>query len=302
MLRNLNMFLQSLYLAIVPRPIQLKLSPFVIKTYLLILSVFVIHKKKKRLNEVTVKITSHCNLNCKYCSQFSPIADPDEYDATTFANDFERLYELTKGDIRHIIIMGGEPLLHPQLAELLQIARNIFHKSRISLSTNGILLLKQDDGFWNLCREMNIEIVISNYPVKINFLSIFDIAKKYNVKIYYKTKKPQTMYKWTFDVEGKQCADRSFYKCFLGNNCFQIDNGKLYTCVMIPSVKHFNKYFNKKMEVMPGDYIDIYSTESLEEMLGFLATPVPFCKYCNIDKISYGQEWGPSKYDISEWT
>jgi len=301
MFRSLNFLLQNLYKAIMPGCIQKRLTPTLIRVWLC-MSAVVSHRKKKRLDYVEVRITDHCNLNCRSCAQLSPLAEPVYIETVVFTNDFQRLHAITGGDIKTIRLMGGEPLLHPRLVELMRIVRDIFGGSRIVLVTNGILLSKQDDDFWNTCRDKNIEILISHYPVKIDYESLLTVSKKHKVKLRYATKKPQVMCKWTFDVYGKQDAKKNFYKCYFGNNCIQIDNGRLYNCSLIPCVKYFNNRFGKDMRVAPEDFIDIYKEGEIKRILEFLARPVPFCRYCNLDKVSYGERWEPSKREMGEWT
>ncbi|GHT99783.1 hypothetical protein FACS1894142_7680 [Spirochaetia bacterium] len=45
-----------------------------------------------------VYATQHCNLNCKCCTAFSPIAEKEFLDIDTYKKDMEKLAELT-GDI-----------------------------------------------------------------------------------------------------------------------------------------------------------------------------------------------------------
>jgi hypothetical protein len=56
------------------------------------------------------------------------------------------------------------------------------------------------------------------------------------------------------------------------------------------------------MRVAPEDFIDIYKEGEIKRILEFLARPVPFCRYCNLDKVSYGERWEPSKREMGEWT
>ena len=65
------------------------------------------------MNYIEHHIVDHCNLNCAGCSHFSPLARPWIEDFETFKLDFKQLYNITKGDIHTIRLMGGEPLLHP---------------------------------------------------------------------------------------------------------------------------------------------------------------------------------------------
>lgn len=46
-----------------------------------------------------VDIVDHCNLNCKGCGHFSPLAPKSFLDIETFENDLRRLNELLNGNI-----------------------------------------------------------------------------------------------------------------------------------------------------------------------------------------------------------
>jgi molybdenum cofactor biosynthesis enzyme MoaA len=47
-----------------------------------------------------------------------------------------------------ILLMGGEPLLHPELERFFPAARTAFPSAKIKIVTNGILLSKKEDSFW----------------------------------------------------------------------------------------------------------------------------------------------------------
>ncbi len=64
-------------------------------------------------------------------------------------------------------------------------------------------------------------------------------------------------------------------------------HGKVYTCSLPTGIKHFNKYFNKNLEVTKADYIDIYEAKDLKEILEFVAKPIPFCRYCDVYHRTY---------------
>ena len=75
---------------------------------------------KKQIRFI-VDIVDHCNLNCKGCGHFSPLASKSFLDLETFENDLRRLNELLDGEIYCFEIMGGEALLHPQLEKFIEI-------------------------------------------------------------------------------------------------------------------------------------------------------------------------------------
>ena len=51
----------------------------------------IVEKEKIRF---IVDIVDHCNLNCKCCGHFSPLAPKGFLDINTFERDLKRLHEL----------------------------------------------------------------------------------------------------------------------------------------------------------------------------------------------------------------
>jgi molybdenum cofactor biosynthesis enzyme MoaA len=95
-----------------------------------------------------VYAAQHCNLNCKCCTAFSPIAEEHFLDIETYKNDMENLSKLTSQKLASFYVTGGEPLLHPHITEIFDIAREYFPETPISFMTNGLLLLKIPEMFW----------------------------------------------------------------------------------------------------------------------------------------------------------
>jgi hypothetical protein len=260
--------------------------------------------KPRKLLKFDIHVADHCNLNCKGCEHFSPLAKNEFLDVAVFKQDCARLAELTNGEISELSVLGGEPLLHPNLTKFLDIARQYFNTCSIRIVTNGILLLKQTDEFWKNCQKNNIEIIITVYPVKIDHDAIKSIAKKYDIPLKYwgDPGEPTRWQRRPLDLQGKQNGDESFKLCYMSNGCIQLVDGKLYTCAIIAYIKYFNSYFNENLQVTNADYIDIYKTESIKEILDFLSRPMPFCRYCDIKQTVLQIKWGISKKEISEWT
>lgn len=257
---------------------------------------------------VEVHITEHCNLNCRMCSHFSPLAPETYLSLEEYTSDISRLKELYQNDLFHLRILGGEPLLHPHLLQFLKETRKILDHTRIELLTNGLLLLKRggvEDGFWDCMRENNIYLMITRYPVQADYNAIAEKAAAEKVKLRYTEDTENTvksLHKLPLDLEGQQNIGRNFYLCFHANGCVQLSHGKLYTCPVAANARFFREYFGADMNLSEKDGIDIYKAQSAEEISRFLASPIPFCRYCRIEERSYGHEWGISKRDISEWT
>lgn len=257
-----------------------------------------------------VNLADHCNLNCQMCDHFSPIADPTFMNLNTFEKDMSRLADLMQHEMGIIKLQGGEPLLNPNVVEYMRISRELFPESIIWLFTDGILLLNEksygSDDFWMELHKYNIEIQLTVYPIKINLDKIMEKAKKFDVKVtaFYEVgdrskKEEKRSVKHPMKIE-KNCESYQFVGCYQFNESIALNNGKIYTCPMIPYIKHLNKYFETQFEVTQNDYIDIYSANSYEEIAEFCTTRIPFCGYCFV-KGRRSYKWKQSKHNKDEW-
>jgi hypothetical protein len=257
-----------------------------------------------------VHLTEHCNLNCVGCFHFSPIADKSYLEYDSFYSDFKRISELSRGEERSgegvevITLCGGEPLLHPEIIRIIATARDLFPKTRLIVLTNGTKLLSMSSGFFDTCNRCNIEICASKYP-NINWYKIEKHLQNFGLKLdfhCFQDGNRVTLGHHRLDIYGNQDIKSNWYRCHRGNICITLKNGRLYTCIMPAHIEHFNKYFNKQLEVTAHDYIDIYKSNNINEILNFLSMPIPFCRYCDLEHYNDGVPFGESKRDISEWT
>jgi organic radical activating enzyme len=257
-------------------------------------------------------VTAHCNLNCKSCHHFSPVADQYFVKKETFEKDFARLSELAGRNNQNIDIMGGEPLLHPEISTLAEIARKYFD-GPINIVTNGLLLEKMNEIFWETCGKNNIHIIVTSYPVKLNVKRIKEIAKKNSVALKIRTRlmNKHAWCKLPFDLNGRQNITENRKLCLTANTCIFLKDGRLSTCCQPLIAGRFNNYFSKDceagqntgpaMEATDDDSIDIYKAKDIVEIYEFLSKPIPFCRYCRIKSWEIGIEWGISKKEITEW-
>ena len=191
--------------------------------------------------------------------------------------------------------MGGEPLLHPQANDFMRVTREAYPHSRIFIVTNGILLLKMPETFWETLRQYRIRISWSKYPpLKDKFAEIEQRIREAHVP---------------FSVTGASCfvnfsafgSDKStdvreaFKACHGG--CTNLYRGKLYTC---PACYVFraNEYFHANHEVPEG--WDIYKYSG-RELKNFLNKPIPFCRYCHHAVHPKFFPWEVSKRKAEEW-
>ena len=262
-------------------------------------------RKKRKIPILHIHLADHCNLNCRGCDNFSPLAPEVFADISVVEKDLKRISELSKGRVCEIQLLGGEPLLHKRVNDFFNITRKYFPYTPIKMITNGLLLPSRNDEFWDCCRKNKIEIVVTKYPIKIDHNAIEQLVKSKNVKFNFYGRTDivsKSMQCMPLDISGSQNARDSFLRCSAANRCIALDNGKIYTCTTIPYIKYFNQKFNQNLEVTENDYIDIHKAESFDEIMKFLSNPMPFCRFCNQKEIIWDIGYGVSNNNIEEWT
>jgi 7,8-dihydro-6-hydroxymethylpterin dimethyltransferase len=104
-----------------------------------------------------VPITSACNLDCPICYTVNKNENAHMLSKEAFAATLRHL--TAHGDDLDIInFTGGEPTLHPELPELLRMAREAGIR-RLTVSTNGLKLL--DENYTRRMAEVDARIVLS---------------------------------------------------------------------------------------------------------------------------------------------
>lgn len=110
-------------------------------------------RKKPRFKKVYVEITNVCNLSCEFCPKTK--RTPKFISTEEFEHVIKSIEPYTDYIYLHLM---GEPLLHKNLKELIEIADH--YKIKVNLTTNGALL-KEDKSFLfglNALRQVNISL------------------------------------------------------------------------------------------------------------------------------------------------
>ena len=205
-------------------------------------------------------VTDHCNLNCKFCSHYSPLVDEPVFtDIDKLEKDLRRL-KLYIEDIGVIRILGGEPLLNPELPDFIERTRRIYPGSVITVVTNGMLL---DRITPELIKTMDRNLAffhISYYPpleAKIDEIKKFLVDKKIPYTISPKITE--------FNKTQRLCPSDNtdfFYDCMMAT-CNCLYDGMIAQCYAPYTTKYFNKAFDTSI---PGDEgIDLYNDENTTE-------------------------------------
>lgn len=242
-------------------------------------------------------IADHCNLNCRACEHYSGLVSaPHVPEYKKLAADLTQLHRLIP-DIGMIRILGGEPLLNPEIESYLHLTRHLYPRAMILVVTNALKLRQMPESFYDAMRQEYIMVHISLYPPMAKqkdalaaFLRERGIASVITDEVTYFTVK-QTL-KPTDDPQ------QIFADCFQAH-CHNLYEGKIAACFLPFTTKYFNAYFHKHL---PEDgAIDIYDpTLTVETLKQRLSTPFERCRYCTKAKaIPWSQMHQPSV--LGDW-
>lgn len=99
----------------------------------------------RRHTSLRVSVTDACNIRCQYCMPavvkgFLPQDKLLSYESIAYV-----VGVLAKAGIRKVRLTGGEPLMRPNLEQLVQQLRRVPGLTQIAMTTNGMMLSDQID-------------------------------------------------------------------------------------------------------------------------------------------------------------
>ena len=114
-------------------------------------------KIKHPLKSIYFYLTEDCNLKCRHCwlaPGYQPGITSDRYlSFDLFRSILNQARQLGLSDLK---LTGGEPLLHPQIADLLNFVRK--EDLRLSLETNGVLCTPELSEKIKSCKEPFVSV------------------------------------------------------------------------------------------------------------------------------------------------
>jgi organic radical activating enzyme len=253
---------------------------------------------------LNIFVTNQCNLNCKSCSSFAPICSESVYfyDVEKFRKDLTLFKNKCFNTLSILKFTGGEPFLHQNLLDLLSCGRELYPNTIIECYTNGLKLVNADLKTLKQLKELNIQLVITEYPLSNLNLKKFlntanSIGLQYNIieagEDKYFSKRPLDFNKKTEKYQFINCPR---YK--MCNSLF-LYNGSLYKCIYTFASEYVNKAFKKNLQISFSDYLNV-SESNKQKVIEFCRTRIPFCGYCK--PITELIPWGISERKIEEWS
>ena len=253
-----------------------------------------------------LSIVDHCNLNCKGCTHYCPIAPEHFMPLSQLRDNLTHLSAVNKLMFKSIYILGGEPLLHPDISEVCRLTRRLFPSTEIKILTNGIKVSTMDPEFWQACHDTDTTISVTVYPVKVDYDEINRLCEAHGVQyeIFHEEKDGYFFSKHTIDDRNPTNRYINFIRCYQVG-CLTLRDDRIFPCATSAYADFINKRFNRDFKHMTpagrcrnGDYVDVKSVKSHRDLTALYHKPTPFCRYCT--KLE-PMQWGHSHSSESEW-
>lgn len=246
---------------------------------------------------VEIQLCDRCNLDCAYCSHLSPVSKPVTISLETLEAECRRLASVGVDEVN---LMGGEPLIHPQVIEAIKLTRSILPNIKLIVSTNGLLLPRMSKEFWQCCRDNRVVLRITPYPKAKNgtwnYFKYVWLIKKNHVKM--------ESTGWRFGFRHQLLSEKAEYdatdnylRCQL--HCTQVRDATLWPCAYVAYAFNLNNKFGTNFQTSPADRLLLDGLTATDLRLWLLRTK-PFCSHCGIKDAKH-VTWKRSNYARSEW-
>lgn len=259
-----------------------------------------LRKSTPILPYIEVPVTDKCNLNCKGCLfACNAIGQNEDVPTWQVVSDLRRMKEVF-GDIPWIRILGGEPLLHPQLLYILGECRKVFPKSEVDILTNGLLFPKLPESFFGELVRQDISIHISGYKPTLGILDqIGRTLSKH--KLNYTILEREEFVKY-YTTEPLNSMEESYKGCMV-SACTELYRGRLSRCSAAIAFEKLNSQFGTGYSVTKDeDWYDIYEEDiNAEKIICALQKPSYICKYCTPQKKSFEWDYAGSRPELADY-
>ncbi|MBE5930968.1 MAG: radical SAM protein [Lachnospiraceae bacterium] len=249
--------------------------------------------EKMVMDRVSCHVTAKCNLRCKMCSAFIPklyeMGNVPEYDVEEIKESFRTYFQLVE-HVRLISISGGEPMIYPKLAELLEFMLQYEDNfTKLEVFTNGSVAIPEAV-LEVMAKSEKMTLFVDHYGPQIS-KKIDEIKMncdkyhiKYSIRIYYGEN--AHMNGWidrSFLTEklSDEKAKEHFKKCF-SNNMLTIFGKEIVYCPQ--SYVGYRIGAVPKEDILGFSLVDEHSTiEEKYEKLHKLWNVewIPGCAWCN---------------------
>jgi hypothetical protein len=220
------------------------------------------------IGHVDLNVVEHCNNRCVSCSHASPVLNPWSMPPEMVEHDLLRLRTVLHAGCLHLV--GGEPLLHKGLTDIIKLVKRIRLADSTLVITNGKLLPRMDEDFWRELESLSISIYPDLSPDIVKLAE--EKSRQFGFNLY------TTVFERFYIQLKKQPDDgvESFKNCHWKTDCYTVHRGHFYLCSQ-------SCFFPKSVMGMP-DAVDGLSLDDItdQKLKDYMLRTEPFnaCKVC----------------------
>jgi organic radical activating enzyme len=259
--------------------------------------------RKLTLPFVEMMVTQACNISCHGCTNYSDLKHSDYLTWEQGRREIESW--LTRVDIPDFGIIGGEPLLNPDIRNWIAGLRQLLPDAQIRFTTNGLLLKKHYDIVKLLA---DIGNCVFKIGVHVNDPELEDIIEKIYSEYHWRpvtefgvqrheadnrfrfhVRRPEIFWKTYqgtyFDMMPHNSDPESAFSICCQQTCPLLYNGRLYKCSTAGLLKDtLQKVGNPNLDHWAPFIPDGLSTschdQELAEFIDNFGKPSQICRQC----------------------
>lgn len=225
-----------------------------------------------RTHALHVALVDHCNLRCAECDALAPWLP----ERTTSVESLRRDVRLAKRALAPALLklVGGEPLLHPDVVGCVRAAKEEGIAEKVSLTTNGRLLHRAPDALFEALDHLTISV----YPPGLGHLDAI-LARAARAGVELNVKRQDEFQQMTAPAPHGRDAE-IFEACWLRHRCHTLHEGRFFACTRPPS---FHAYRRGALALLEADGVPLHDGPGLAaEISAYLERrePLASCATC----------------------
>lgn len=225
----------------------------------------------------------HCNLRCADCVALSPYASPRFPSTDSTAADLGCL-----GTVLHaqeVRMLGGEPLLNPELGQLASVARKSGIADAVTMFSNGLLLGRMEEAVWQNLDLLNLSLYPEAPPPAAVLDRALAQAQQHGTRVrlfrrhQFHTRVVSTPHDLDFTARliYRTCRPAHY------DHCHWVSAGWLYKCAMPLFLPGYLAKLGREGYETALDGVQLHEGPGLfEDVKGYLLSkePLDCCRYC----------------------
>ena len=243
----------------------------------------------------------HCNLNCAGCAHFAPLADGKWFlSPLTLRMGLMTLREVGHAQVGLLRLFGGEPLLHPNLLELVDVAQNEC-TAKVQILSNGAAWRTALLPIATQLCDRNVEVEFTHYPGVSDYKLAVGLLRGVGLNVEFKRREKQMRHHALSTTprvvrEGEHCLMRDYG----GSVQMVVEDGKtwLWSCP-VPAYSHIARAVFDDIPTPGEDCRVLVDHELVDIDLEAFGRPTSFCAHCTVG--AENMRWRTSSKSRDEW-